>query len=77
GVAVVVNEVGAVGLDHHLLRRMDEEAVLIGGGCACCAERRDLVEALLGLLNRGEDLSRVVIETSGLADPSPILFTVA
>lgn len=79
--AVLVNEFGKVGLDHHLLRRADEKTVLLGHGCVCCTTRDDLVEALLELLDeegRGEipPLQGVVIETTGLADPAPILYTV-
>lgn len=78
--AVIVNEFGAVGLDHELLRACEERVELVGGGCACCTRRADLVSALRELLDardRGEQkLSRVVIETSGLADPAPIVFTV-
>lgn len=79
--AVLVNEFGKVGLDHHLLRRIDEHTILLGGGCLCCTIRDDLVNALKELLDlhqRGEisRLDRVIIETSGLADPAPILFTI-
>lgn len=79
--AVLVNEFGEVGLDHHLLRRVDERTVLLGSGCVCCSMREDLVAALMELLNldqRGEipGLDRVVIETTGLADPAPILHTI-
>ena len=79
--AVLVNEFGKVGLDHHLLRRADEKTVQLGHGCVCCTTRDDLVEALLGLLDeegRGEipPLKGVVVETTGLADPAPILYTV-
>ena len=79
--AVLVNEFGKVGLDHHLLRRADEKTVLLGAGCVCCTTRDDLVEALLALLDeeaRGEipPLKGVVVETTGLADPAPILYTV-
>src|ERR671932_1914381 len=79
--AVLVNEFGRVGLDHHLLRRADEKPILLENGCVCCATREDLVGALLELLDeedRGEipALSGVVVETTGLADPAPILFTV-
>ncbi len=78
---VLVNEFGEVGLDHHLLRRTNERTVLLGSGCVCCTTREDLAEALMQLLemeDRGEvtPLERVVVETTGLADPSPILFTV-
>ena len=79
--AVLVNEFGEVGLDHHLLGRSEEKTVLLGHGCVCCTTRDDLVEALLNLLDeedRGEisGVDRVVIETTGLADPAPILYTI-
>ncbi|QYJ15786.1 P-loop guanosine triphosphatase YjiA [Rubrobacter xylanophilus DSM 9941] len=79
--AVIVNEFGEVGLDHHLLRPVAERTLLLGSGCVCCSEREDLVAALgelLDLYQRGEipALDRVVIETTGLADPAPILHTV-
>ena len=78
--AVIVNEFGAVGLDHELLRACEERVELVGGGCACCSRRTDLIRALRELLDardRGRsDLGRVVIETSGLADPAPIVFTI-
>ncbi len=76
--AVVVNEFGAVGIDHALVERSNEEVVLLPGGCVCCEVRADLVEALLRLgraVTRGEmpAFERVVVETSGLAEPGPIL----
>jgi len=77
--AVIVNEFGKIGLDHHLLSRVEERTVLLGGGCVCCSTREDLVAALLELLHRAAHdgrPDRVVIETTGLADPSPIWFTV-
>ncbi len=78
--AVIVNELGEVAVDHHLLRRVDEQTVVLGNGCVCCSLRTDLAEELRGLLGmrtRGEvpPFRRVVIETTGLADPSPILAT--
>jgi G3E family GTPase len=79
--AVLVNEFGKVGLDHHLLRRADEKTVLLEHGCVCCTTRDDLVEALLDLLDEEDrgaipSLNGVVVETTGLADPAPILYTV-
>jgi G3E family GTPase len=79
-VAVLVNEFGEVGLDHHLLQGVAESTLLLENGCVCCAIRGDLQNALRGLLSsrtRGEipDFRRVVIETSGLADPAPIAYT--
>jgi G3E family GTPase len=79
--AVIVNELGAVGIDHHLFRQTDERITLLRDGCACCARRDDLVAALRDLvrhLDRGEPplVDRVILETTGLADPAPILHTV-
>src|SRR5215813_1054317 len=79
--AVLVNEFGEVGLDHHLIQRLDEQTILLGNGCVCCTVRRDLVQALTTLLDRDQrgliaPLRRVVIETTGLADPAPLEFTV-
>jgi len=79
--AVLVNEFGEVGLDHHLLRRVDEVIVLVQSGCLCCTIRGDLSAAirdLYGRRERGEiaPFARLAIETTGLADPVPILSTV-
>jgi G3E family GTPase len=80
GTAVVVNEFGEVGLDHLLLEAARDDTVLLEGGCLCCAARGDLVRALRSLLDRRERAElpayrRVIVETSGLADPVPILQT--
>lgn len=82
GTAVVVNEFGATGIDDTLVRSSADETVLLGNGCLCCITRTDLQLALRRMVverERGElpDFKRVVIETSGLADPSPILQTFA
>jgi G3E family GTPase len=82
GTAVVVNEFGATGIDDTLLRSSSDETVLLGNGCLCCITRSDLERALRRMVverERGElpDFRRIVIETSGLADPSPILQTFA
>jgi G3E family GTPase len=78
--AVIVNEFGAVCLDHRLLRNCRERIEIIGGGCACCAKRTDLSDTLRQVLDEHErgraDLHGVVIETSGLTDPAPIVFTI-
>jgi G3E family GTPase len=75
--AVIVNEFGEVGLDHLLLEASDEEIVLLEGGCLCCKVRGDLVRTagdLLARRARGEAaFDRIVVETTGLADPAPIL----
>jgi len=78
--AVIVNELGEVAIDHHLLRRIDERTVLLKSGCVCCSLRGDLADELRDLLGRRErgevpPFRRVVVETTGLADPAPILYT--
>lgn len=77
---VIINEYGQAGLDHRLIRRIEEKTRLLGGGCICCNMRDDLIDELKNILNeweRGEiELDRVVIETTGLADPAPVLFSV-
>jgi G3E family GTPase len=80
--AVLVNEFGEVGLDHWLLERLDAETVLLPSGCVCCTVREDLRDALLDLWERRErgllpPFRRVVLETTGLADPAPIAQTLA
>ena len=79
--AVLVNEFGEVGLDHRLLQGVTESTLLLDNGCICCAIRGDLQEALRQLLSqraRGDvpAFDRIVVETSGLADPVPIAYTV-
>jgi G3E family GTPase len=78
--AVIVNELGEVAIDHHLLRRVDERTVVLGNGCVCCTLRGDLADELrdlLGRRDRGEipAFRRVVVETTGVADPAPIVYT--
>ncbi len=78
GTAVLVNEFGEVGLDHLLVEEVDQEVVLLKSGCVCCTIRGDLrdgLERLLGRMRRGEvpPFGRVVVETTGLADPVPIV----
>jgi G3E family GTPase len=80
--ALVINEYGEVGIDHALLRASSDATVLLGNGCVCCAVRTDLQESLRTLFAdraRGAvpSFERVVIETSGLADPGPVLQTFA
>jgi G3E family GTPase len=76
--AVLINEFGEIGLDHLLVETLDGEAVLLNAGCLCCTVRGDLLRALDGLWERilaGRTIRRVIVETTGLADPAPILAT--
>ena len=76
--AVIINEAGAVGIDHLLVERSSDDILLLEGGCMCCALRGSLGATMSALLRRRQEgtetpFRRVVIETSGLADPGPIL----
>lgn len=78
--AVLINEFGEAGLDHHLLQRIDGDTVVLQSGCLCCTIRGDLaasVRDLYGRRQRGEitPFRRLVVETTGLADPAPVLYT--
>jgi G3E family GTPase len=78
--AVLINEFGEVGLDHHLLERIDETTLLLQSGCLCCTVRGELAQALRGLYERRDRgaipaFRRVVVESTGLADPFPVLST--
>ena len=78
--AILINEFGDIGLDQELVTNVTESALLLDNGCICCAVRGDLKEALRELLSNRQSgripfFQRVVIETSGLADPAPIAYT--
>jgi G3E family GTPase len=79
GTAVIVNEVGEIGIDQLVLRQVSENVVLLDSGCLCCSLTGSLRETLLDLASKaasaGLPLKRVMIETTGLADPLPILHT--
>ncbi|MCT4578909.1 GTP-binding protein [Donghicola sp.] len=79
GAAVLINEFGEVGLDHHLLDRIDDNVVLLKSGCICCTVRGEVADALsnLNTMRASGEIAfdRVVIETTGLADPYPVLQT--
>ncbi len=78
--AVIINEFGEVGLDHLLVESANEDMVLLASGCLCCTVRGDLIEALRRLFKKRWNkeipaFKRVVIETTGLADPAPVIHT--
>src|SRR5882757_11350556 len=78
--AVVVNEFGEIGLDHLLVERSSENVILLNSGCLCCTVRGDIVDTLTNLFvdrvkGKVPYFTRVAIETTGLADPAPILHT--
>jgi G3E family GTPase len=79
--AVLINEFGEIGLDHDLVERIDDTMVLLRSGCVCCTIRDDLAQSMRALHARRERgnipaFDRLVIESTGLADPFPILSTI-
>lgn len=79
--AVVVNEFGEIALDHALMRPVTEDTIVLGSGCVCCAVRDGLLDSLRRLFLQRADGSlprfhRVILETSGLAEPAPVLATI-
>jgi len=79
--AVIINEFGDVGIDHLLVEKADDNVFEMASGCLCCTIRGDLVDTLLDLMERRDQgtiktFNRVVIETTGLADPAPVLHTI-
>src|ERR1700730_16000045 len=81
GTLVIVNEFGEIGLDHLLVERLDGDILVMTSGCLCCSIRGDLIATLEDILRRRDNgriapFQRVMIETTGLADPAPVLHTV-
>lgn len=78
--AVLINEFGSVAVDHHLVHKIDEDLIMLESGCICCTVRADLTRSLTELFLRCmrrelKPITRVVIETTGLADPAPVIYT--
>lgn len=77
GTLAIINEFGEIGLDHLLVETSQERLALLDNGCVCCTVRDDLVvtlkEVAAGKVTRGREIDRVILETTGLADPAPIL----
>ncbi|MGH1602578.1 CobW family GTP-binding protein [Helicobacter pylori] len=82
GVALIINEIGQAALDQRILsvQYCGEKMLYLNAGCVCCNKRLDLVESLKATLNNyewhGEILKHIIIETTGLANPAPILWTI-
>jgi G3E family GTPase len=72
-VAVIVNEFGEVGIDSQLMIEADEEIVEMNNGCICCTVRGDLIRIFGSLMQKRERFDHLVIETTGLADPAPVI----
>jgi G3E family GTPase len=74
-IAVIENEFGEVGIDNELVLNADEEIFEMNNGCICCTVRGDLIRILGNLLERKDKLDAILIETTGLADPAPVIQT--
>ncbi|MBK1990646.1 GTP-binding protein [Sphaerospermopsis aphanizomenoides BCCUSP55] len=74
-VAVIVNEFGEVGIDNQLVIDADEEIFEMNNGCICCTVRGDLIRIISNLMKRRDKFDHLVIETTGLADPAPVIQT--
>lgn len=74
-VAVIVNEFGEVGIDNQLVVNADEEIFEMNNGCICCTVRGDLIRIIGNLMKRRDQFDHLVIETTGLADPAPVIQT--
>jgi G3E family GTPase len=74
-VAVIVNEFGDVGIDHQIIINADEEIFEMNNGCICCTVRGDLIRIIGNLMKRRDKFDHLVIETTGLADPAPVIQT--
>ena len=72
-IAVIINEFGEIGIDHQLVVRSDEEIVELNNGCLCCTVRGDLIRIVDDIFSRYESINHLVIETTGLADPGPVI----
>jgi G3E family GTPase len=74
-IAVIVNEFGEIGIDNQLIVDADEEIFEMNNGCICCTVRGDLIRIIANLMRRRDKFDRLVIETTGLADPAPVIQT--
>lgn len=72
-IAVIVNEFGEIGIDNQLVVDSDEEILEMNNGCICCKVRGDLIRIISKLLERRDSFDRLIIETTGLADPAPVI----
>jgi G3E family GTPase len=73
--AVIVNEIGEIGIDGDLIIATDNDMVELSNGCICCSINTDLIDAVFRVLERKHDIEYLVVETTGLADPLPVVLT--
>ena len=75
-ILLIVNELGSVNIDEQLIVKMDQEQIELSNGCICCSIQNDLSKTFYQLASKGEVFDRIVIETTGVADPAPIIQTI-
>src|SRR4029079_19542130 len=73
--AVIVNEIGEIGIDGDLIIATDNDMVELSNGCICCSINNDLVETIFRVLEHKHEIDYLVVETTGLADPLPVVLT--
>ena len=73
---LIINEFGKISIDHHLIKKKSDDKIVLNNGCLCCSFSGDLVKTLDDTLNLKSKFDRIIIETSGLADPIPIVQTI-
>src|SRR6266576_110995 len=74
-IAVIENEFGEIGIDHALVVQADEEIFEMNNGCICCTVRGDLIRVLANLMKWRDKFERILVETTGLANPGPVAQT--
>ena len=75
-ICLIVNELGAVNIDEQLIVKMDQEQIELSNGCICCSIQNDLSKTFYQLVAKKETFDRIIIETTGVADPAPIIQTI-
>ncbi|WP_078146819.1 MULTISPECIES: CobW family GTP-binding protein [Exiguobacterium] len=75
-ICLIVNELGAINIDEQLIVKMDQEQIELSNGCICCSIQNDLSKTFYQLAAKQETFNRVIIETTGVADPAPIIQTI-
>jgi G3E family GTPase len=74
-IGVIVNEIGEIGIDSELIIATDDDMVELSNGCICCSINNDLVDAIFRVLQRHQQIDYLVVESTGVADPLPIVLT--
>jgi len=74
-IAVIVNEIGEIGIDGELIVSAGDGIMELSDGCICCSINNDLVDTIFQVLERREPVDYIIVETTGLADPLPIILT--